>query len=106
MRDPRNLLIKTLDGDWSDKDIVMLHACFELLTNFVEDELPLDDRDWEHDEKARNARKEITDLYGWWKERIVKEEAGEINPIMRTDEYEIDNQMLIRLINIRKYLWT
>jgi len=106
VRNPKKLNITTLDGKWSDKDNVMLHACFQLLTDFVEQEIANDIADWQHDDAHSNARKEIDELYAWWKQRIIKDNAGEIDSIWGEGQYETDNAMLIRLINIRKYLWT
>ena len=34
------LKIKTLEKGWHDKDEVLLHAAFQLLTDFVEQEKP------------------------------------------------------------------
>ncbi len=84
----------------------MLHACFQLLTNFVEEEMAKDIVDWEHDDANKNARKEMDELYAWWKQRVIKDNAGEINFIWGEGQYEQDNAMLIRLINVRQYLWT
>ncbi len=33
-----NLSIQSLNQDWCDKDVVMLHACFQLLKDCVEKE--------------------------------------------------------------------
>lgn len=38
MNQSMTLTIKTLTGEWCDKDIVMLHACFQLLTDCIESE--------------------------------------------------------------------
>ena len=106
MRNPQKLAIKTIDGDWCDKDLVMLHACFQLLTDFVEEEISQDIVNWEHNEEIKNARKEIDQLYNWWKERLKNEAENIIDPIWTKGQYESDNEMLIRLIKIRQYLWT
>lgn len=49
VREPGNLLKnKSLDDEWCDKDIVMLHACFLLLEDCVEQEKLLDGTtEWE-----------------------------------------------------------
>ena len=105
MKKPNILKIKTLSDrkdDWCDKDVVMLHACFQLLTDCVEDEELLDGYvDWENTEEMRNRKIEIETLYNWWQERKEKDE-----PSSHTSQYEEDNEMLIRLIKIRKHLWT
>jgi len=63
------LKIHTLDrGKWYDKDEVLLHATFQLLVDFVEQEKPDKVCDWQYDEPHRNAWSEILQLYKWWKE--------------------------------------
>jgi len=56
--------------------------------------------DWKHDEETENAKAEIDFLYTWWLERAVKDDD------LETKRYEEDNQMLKKLIDVRKYLWT
>ncbi|MFI5137478.1 MAG: hypothetical protein ACHQIM_06600 [Sphingobacteriales bacterium] len=106
MRNPETLHIATINADWCDKDIVMLHACFQLLTNFVEEELSKDIANWDYDENVKNARKEIDYLYNWWKDRLRREAEQNLDPIWNKGQYESDNEMLIRLIKVREYLWT
>lgn len=98
MKPANKLRIKTLDKGWSDKDNVMLHACFQLLTDFVEKEGMHDNTDWNYNEDYRAAKNEIDELLGWWKERITEE--------LNEEQYETDTKMLIRLVKIREYLWT
>jgi len=62
------LKIHTLDKGWHDKDNVLLHAAFQLLVDFVEQEKPDKIVDWSFDEPHRQAWKEIKSLYKWWKE--------------------------------------
>jgi len=106
MHNPQILQINTINADWCDKDIVMLHACFQLLTDFVEKEISQGIVDWEQDENTQKARIEINDLYVWWKQRANKEATGMLDPIWKKGQYENDNDMLVRLIKIRQYLWT
>ena len=63
----RYLRIYTLDKDWCDKDEVLLHAAFQLLIDFIEQEKPDKIVDWNADELHRKAWKEIQSLYNWWK---------------------------------------
>lgn len=130
--EPANLLkIKTLDEGWCDKDHVMLHACFQLLSDFVEQELPLfPGINWNVSADMGNAimkgiefnaaqnseavpmgtrdiKKEIEELYAWWQERkddkIMDRSASfEESHVI----YQNDNDMLKRLIDIRMFLWT
>jgi len=99
--EPSNILkIDTLDENWQDKDSVMLHACFQLLKDCVEKEKLLDeDTDWEADEKYRNTKVEIKELYNWWLSYIESD-------IFDDGNYEKETMMLIRLITIRWALWT
>jgi hypothetical protein len=61
-----HLTIRTLGPGWHDKDEAMLHAAFQLLTDFVQQEFPDKHIDWSHDVVHRRAWKEIRDLYAWW----------------------------------------
>ncbi|HEV8713370.1 MAG TPA: hypothetical protein VGX03_11135 [Candidatus Binatia bacterium] len=61
-----HLPIRTLKAGWHDKDKVMLHAAFQLLVDFVEQEQPDKYIDWSHDNEHRQAWKEIRTLYRWW----------------------------------------
>jgi len=60
------LTIRTLRHGWYDKDEIMLHAAFQLLVDFVEQEHPDKHIDWNHGALHRRAWKEIRDLYRWW----------------------------------------
>lgn len=106
MKDPHTLHINTITSDWLDKDLLMLHACFQLLTDCVEKENLFESRDWTYDSEHMNAKTEIEELYNWWKYRSQKEINREIDPIWTDNQYEFDNGMLIRLIKVRQYLWT
>lgn len=107
MMKPANILkIKTLGKDWSDKDVVMLHACFQLLTDCIEQEKLYERTDWNHNEEYKQAKKEIDELYTWWKSRVKTELENLMNPSLEKDQYEEDNEMLIRLVKVRGYLWT
>lgn len=93
----RTLKIESLPDSkvWKDADEIMLHACFQLLKDCVEQE--------KVDTKCNyEAHKEFVDevrfLYNWWKIRVTKP-----NTINLIDE---DDEMLIRLMKIRTGLWT
>ena len=69
----RYLKIHTLEKGWYDKDEVLLHAAFQLLIDFIEQENPNKIVDWNVDELHRKAWKEIKSLYNWWtKERPAR----------------------------------
>lgn len=99
---PSNILeIECLSEDWCDKDVVLLYACFQLLKDFVEKEKDLIEQiDWQEKQETKNAKAEIEHLYNWWIKRC------EQNDDLNSKQYEEDNQMLKRLIDVRKYLWT
>ena len=63
------ITIRTLSPGWHDKDEVMLHAVFQLLADFMEQESPDKHIDWSHNAVHRRAWKEICDLYQWWKKK-------------------------------------
>jgi len=62
------LKIRTLEKGWCDKDHLMLHAAFQLLVDFVEQEKPEAFIDWNHSPEHRQVWKEICALYKWWTE--------------------------------------
>ena len=95
---PSNVLkIDSLNEEWCDKDGVMLHACFQLLVDVIEKERLFEcDIDWEHSEKVRLEKQEVLAVYNWWLGyRITRD----------NEDIELENEMLIRLINIRSILW-
>jgi hypothetical protein len=101
MKNPQILKIETLTGDWCDNDIAMLHVCFKLLTDCVETENLLNGHiDWTSTEEMQKIKIEIETLYIWWLERKNKEND------LDSEQYNEDNEMLIRLIKIRQHLWT
>ncbi len=127
--EPANLLkIKSLNDGWRDKDSVLLHACFQLLEDFVEDELPrfphinwtvtenrmnisMKGIQFNGEEQApddsRDIKKEILELYDWW--QVWKQEMpGDKTNSFNEDHalYEKENEMLKKLIDLRMYLWT
>lgn len=81
--------------NWVDRDNIMLHSCFQILVDCIEKESLLTHSNYE-------AHKETIDeaefLYKWWLFRIKR--PYEQNT---TDE---DDEMLIRLMKIRSFLWT
>ncbi|QDA61925.1 hypothetical protein [Hymenobacter jejuensis] len=104
---PGNLLpITTLGDRWVDNDLMMLHACFQLLTNCIEQEHLFTATEWEENEAKQHARQELEALHQWWQERSEVERQRQLDPIWTKNQYEKDNQMLIRLIKVRQYLWT
>jgi hypothetical protein len=73
MKKPNKLKIKTINATWCDKDTVMLHACFQLLTDFIEDEKPFENKiEWSISKEKQGAKKEIEFLNSWWKNLLEK----------------------------------
>ena len=72
---PNRLHIKTLQRGWIDCDQQLLHACMQILTNFVEKEKINGMVDWEWDENHLKASKTIDRLYDWWKHDPFAQEA-------------------------------
>lgn len=103
---PANLLhMSTLTEGWCDKDHVLLHACFQLITDFVEKELAESWWiHWDQDEDHAAAKKEIDILYAWWKEWQVKLNDGSFHHDLA--DYQKENEMLKRLIEVRQFMWT
>lgn len=52
---------------WTDKDHVMLQACFQLLVDFIEQEKPQAIIDYRHDRRHRMQWCELQALYRYWK---------------------------------------
>jgi hypothetical protein len=94
----RYLKIESLEPKnvrWVDSDVLMLHSCFQILKDCVEKE---------HVDTHANyeTHKEFVDevrfLYDWWSKRSKK---------FSSDKQDIeDDQMLLRLMEIRRILWT
>jgi hypothetical protein len=106
----------------------MLHACFDMLEEFVEGEEGLDslkyqfsrvETDGKYDplkdkgflgeeyyNKGKEIYLEVKDLYDWWK-NTSNEQLEELE-FFAEDFPDIDlcSNKLIRLIKVRKYLWT
>ena len=88
-----NLEITTLEKGWHDKDNVLLHACFQLLTDFMEKEKPGQMIDYNWDSAHRKVWKELNSLYKWWTEirpnRKDPYDLIEKNPIPRPQREEM-----------------
>src|SRR5258705_7473481 len=107
--EPANILkIESLNDGWCDKDHVLLHASFQVLSDFVEKEMKINDfPDWNASEETKKAKKEIEELYAWWQQRKDDRIMDRSNSFTKDEElYRKDNAMLKRLIDIRQHLWT
>lgn len=137
---------------WCDKDEVLIHALFEVLCRFVEEELSQNQVNWNSDKEHKQARKQMDQLYQWWtKIRPIRDEQdpikkvenpewkhvdivlnGKIDPKWKQLKFEFKNEKhkeqwkkackestefenkcinedtenMIKLIKIRKFMWT
>lgn len=94
----RNLRINSLpskDKRWVDRDEIMLHACFQILQDYIE--LEKGDTHCNY-ETHKEYVDEIRFLYKWWLKRK--------DSIILDDLTDEDDFMLGRLIKIRTFLWT
>lgn len=93
----RKLGIETLpdENNWIDADTVMIHACFQILTNYIEIENALDIINYE---AHKDFVDEVNALYDWWKVRRKKVHC-------KDTEHHIDDSYLLRLMKIRTKLW-
>lgn len=106
---PSNVLkIDTLNQEWYDKDGVLLHACFQVLVNFIHEETNFIDKnadnwvDWESDEKLQFAKQEMLFLYDWWQ----KYNSEAVRSLPNWENDKLENEMLKRLIDVRWAMWT
>lgn len=83
------LKIKTLDRKgWRDKDTVMFHACFQLLTDYIELEKPDEVFDLKHSQN-KDTWKEIFYLYRWWTVERPKRKKFDIAEPLTKEECEL-----------------
>ncbi|MFT4665809.1 MAG: hypothetical protein ACI9RM_001088 [Ulvibacter sp.] len=105
--EPSNVLhIKSLGKGWSDKDNIMLHACFQLLVDCVKDKKFLGSRDWDGNEDNKIAKAKIEELCKWWEDRLSLEANDTLDEIWVEGQHEKDTIMLVELVGVRKYLWS
>jgi len=98
------IYIKSLPPTWTDRDMVMLHAAFQVLSDFVEKEEGHFYEDvytlYEASGVLDALRREdewrtIRELYHWWQKRKLTPGSN----------FE-DTEQLHRLMNVRTLLWT
>jgi len=132
MQPSNNLKIDSLPESWRDKDHVLLHACFQLLSDFVEQEIPkFPHINWNVPDNSTNAavikgiqfdqnvtdknasagtrdiKKEFEELYAWWQEWKKRDETERRSTFEEDHaDYLKENEMLKRLIDLRMYMWT
>ena len=110
---------KTLGIGYHDPDVLMLHSCMHILVDFYEYQLSGAHVDWHYDEEHSDAFNEMKAIYEWWTiERVEIENKINNAYSNETCKYtydEINNfsinlhfkeqEMLKRLIDIRRFLW-
>ncbi len=79
--------------NWVDADFQMLHACFQILQDFIDIEKGDDHCCYE---AQKSFVDEVRFLYDWWQDRKKKV----------FHDGENDDKMMLRLMTIRKQLWT
>jgi hypothetical protein len=79
---------------WIDRDVIILHACFQLLQDCVEKENVDTHCNYE---EHKDFVDEVRFLYEWWLKRKNDESF---------DDDDEDDEMLKRLMKIRRVLWT
>ena len=91
MKKPYILKVNSLKRGWCDRDQILLHASFQILIDFIEQERPDRHIDWSHDKIHKHAWREIETLYSWWKSK----RPSRRNPLDRkglmTPPFKIDH---------------
>lgn len=112
------IYISTLTPTWHDRDEVLLHAAFQILVDFVDREKPFD-RFNVPESPSKAHWGEILRLYAWW----TVERPARKNPFdqpglkwtraqlkvaerIEQQDGDEDQEMLVRLVLVRKMLWT
>lgn len=91
---------------WRDRDMLILYACFNLLQAYVEQEDPFGFIDWDDNLVAQHIGNEIRALYAWWtEERPMRNQIQSSYEAYESFDIE-DDEMLLRLMKIRRHLWT
>jgi len=117
-----------------DTDHRMLYGMMNLLVEFIEKEEPFEVVNWESDPEHSNAAKEMKAIYEWWgkyPELLKREETAtsewheyhkkrkmpdfcneeeerllHVSGYLEEDRCKQEQDMLMRLIKIRQFLWT
>jgi hypothetical protein len=109
--------IPTIENDWCDRDIVILHAVFAILVEFVEKEWHGKADTYTREDyrccttaaerrvliKQNKDKKELFKLYLWWKNDFPKLQDS---PRWHIDGYKIETKKAMRVIELRGYLWS
>ena len=103
---PANVLrIESLDEDWRDKDVILLHASFQLLHDCVEQEKLFENWGTKGDPTGAKQKRQLRTLYRWWLKRRKRKNEDFLGR-SGARRYQRDNEQLIKLIHLRRRLWT
>ena len=105
------VVCKPLPATWIDRDELILYAAFQIFEDYINKEKPVEFTsdvyadyveafDEEHAQERDDAWRTIRELYAWWGLRKNLEDHNYL------DDYENDDKMLHKLVEVRKYLWT
>jgi len=72
-----SLTMRYIKPGWCDKDEILIHAMFEVLCRFIEDENPKEWVNWNSDPQHKHAWSEMNDLYKWWINKRQKNEEND-----------------------------
>ena len=86
---------------FTDRDKVLLHCCFEILSQFVEREMPADSKKDHQDEPWAGQDRAVRELYRWW-----KEDFPTLDDANTREADEEVKRKLHQLIDIYDHLWT
>lgn len=89
------LKLRYIKPGWIDKDEVLIHAMFEVLCRFIEDEAEMISQiNWDSDSAHEHARAEMTELYEWWKRRKDRDDQNPLfSPGVRAPDFVKDTSV-------------
>lgn len=119
---------------WVDKDAILEHMCFEILSKFIEKESTCSFVDWYYNDPCNKTESgkfiidELKELYDWWHHRYipgktklldrlwekldwrkVKLEHKELYNYIKYVDEKLHRELetnLVKLVKIRRYMWT
>ena len=109
---------KLARGDWYDTDTRLLHAMMNALIDFVEKEKPFETHDYDFDKRHRKIKKDIEEIYNWWKsypslEKEIDDKLTEWNDLITMtvvdgkvvfESRKGENKVLLELHNLEETL--
>src|SRR5574337_856999 len=105
---PNRLHIKTLKRGWADCDYQLLHACMQILCNFVEGEMDNVDNclsDLQPNILSEYNKRNVDPT---WVLDAIKDSSDYYKALcnIETALSAKRKEMLTKLINVREYMWT